>query len=181
MDYTELEKGMQEYRDYLRSFLMTKCKDEQWMEEVFAETCLRAVRFWGSFKGGNFKAWLFQIGLNTINDTYRRRRRYADTFYQGLEDVEEPPAENSAEELVVERDNALEIQQALCKVDHNQRVLLQDWLAGVDYKEMAAKYGINMGTVKTRISRGRAIIEKGRPARSPRPAWFKQWLEQENK
>lgn len=135
-------------------------------EDVTQDTFLLAYRSLPQFRGGLFRAWLLRIATNRCYDELRRRqRRPADSFEElGFEpQVEwstlaagEDPHEH-AERLELAR--ALEV--ALYQLPDEQRVVvvLSD-VQGYTYEEIAAITGVSLGTIKSRLSRGRARLRE---------------------
>lgn len=135
-------------------------------EDVTQDTFLLAYRSLPQFRGGLFRAWLLRIATNRCYDELRRRqRRPADSFEElGFEpQVEwstlaagEDPHEH-AERLELAR--ALEV--ALHKLPDEQRVVvvLSD-VHGYAYEEIATITGVSLGTIKSRLSRGRARLRE---------------------
>jgi RNA polymerase sigma-70 factor (ECF subfamily) len=139
-------------------------------EDLVQETLLRAFRAFHQFReGSNLKAWLFRILTNTFINEYRKRQRQPQTVSE--EDIEdwylyskmaEQRAEPSAEASVIESLPDEDVQAALSSLPHQFRiaVLLAD-VEGFSYREIAEIMGVPMGTVMSRLHRGRRILEKG--------------------
>jgi len=138
-------------------------------EDLVQETYARAFRSWRSFQPGtNLRAWLFRILTNLNIDRGRRIQRSPDTqpleesdyfLYNKLEEA--TSAENVDERRVVERlsqDNAV---TALADLPHDFRdvVLLVD-LADFTYSDAAQILDIPIGTVMSRLHRGRRILKR---------------------
>ncbi len=138
-------------------------------EDLVQETLLRAFRAFHQFReGSNLKAWLFRILTNTFINEYRKRQRQPRTVSN--EEVEEwylyskiseEGLEPSAEASVMESLPDEEVQQALSSLPEQFRiaVLLAD-VEGFRYQEIAEITGVPMGTVMSRLHRGRRILEK---------------------
>jgi RNA polymerase sigma-70 factor (ECF subfamily) len=128
-------------------------------EDVAQETFLRAFRSIGSFRGqSSFRTWLFQIAINATR-TYRRTRdgRHEDTRGGAME-FETTPDAGSLERAVIARDR---VRRALATLppDLREAVVLRD-VNGLDYREIAQALGVPMGTVESRIFRGRARLKQ---------------------
>ncbi|MFH1329486.1 MAG: sigma-70 family RNA polymerase sigma factor [Actinomycetota bacterium] len=139
-------------------------------EDLLQETLLRAYRGFGTFKTGtNLRAWLYRILTNTFINRYRRQTRQpAEVELGELEDLylyrrlgEQSGAARSAEEEALERFVDEDIKAAVEALPENFRipVLLAD-VEGFSYKEIARIMGVPIGTVMSRLHRGRKALEK---------------------
>lgn len=141
-------------------------------EDLVQETYLRAYRGFGGFQEGtNLRAWLFRILTNTFINSYRakqRRPQEADVedvedlfLYHRLPAVEEATRSRSAEVDVLERITDAEVKAAIDDLPEQFRlpVYLAD-VEGFAYKEIAEMLDIPIGTVMSRLHRGRKGLEK---------------------
>jgi RNA polymerase sigma-70 factor (ECF subfamily) len=139
-------------------------------EDLVQETYLRAYRgFAGFAEGTNLKAWLYRILTNSYINTYRKRQREPQ-IVDGPDDIDEwylfdrlgsRNVEGSAEEEVLERIPDEDVKRALESVPENFRmpVMLAD-VDGFSYKEIAEIMDTPIGTVMSRLHRGRKALEK---------------------
>jgi RNA polymerase sigma-70 factor, ECF subfamily len=137
-------------------------------EDLVQETFARAFRAWRSFEPGtNLRAWLFRILTNLNIDRGRKIQRSPDT--QPLEEtdyflynkLEESTADGTPDERrVVERLSQNDAVSALAELPHDFRdvVLLVD-LADFTYSDAAQILDIPIGTVMSRLHRGRRILK----------------------
>jgi RNA polymerase sigma-70 factor (ECF subfamily) len=142
-------------------------------EDLTQEAFLKMFRNLASFDPakGAFTTWLTTLTRNLLVDNYRRSRldRASDSLdetYDGEEDgatKAEKLADNrpSQEHHIAGLELRAQIQHALAQVspDLREAVILRD-LEDMDYKEIAEILGVPQGTVKSRISRGRAELAK---------------------
>lgn len=133
-------------------------------EDVTQDTFLLAYRSLHQFRGGLFRAWLLRIATNRCYDELRRRqRRPADSFEELAFEPRPQWSTLAAKEDPEERSERLELAralaQALGRLPEDQRlvVVLSD-VQGYSYDEIAAITGISLGTVKSRLSRGRGRL-----------------------
>ena len=145
-------------------------RDPSDAEDLLQETTLRAYRGFASFEEGtNLKAWLYRILTNSFINTYRKRQREPQTV-EGPDDFDEwflfdrlgsRSVERSAEEDVLERIPDADVKAALESIPENFRmaVLLAD-VEGFSYKEIAEIMDVPIGTVMSRLHRGRKALEK---------------------
>jgi len=128
------------------------------------EALLSVYRSLGTFRGGSFRAWLLRIITNACYDHLRRKQRRPTSSLEALlvgarvhraftESIEDP------EDYVIRRDLGRTIQRGLRLLNDDQRIaiVLSD-IHGLSYPEIAEITGVPVGTVKSRISRGRARL-----------------------
>ncbi|MDA8381001.1 MAG: sigma-70 family RNA polymerase sigma factor [Actinomycetota bacterium] len=141
-------------------------------EDLVQETFLRAFRAYGSFEEGtNLKAWLYRILTNAFINKYRsaqRRPTQTDVedidalfLYRHLHRLPPSAAGKSAEDEVLDSMTDSEVKEALESLPESFRlaVLLAD-VEGFSYKEIAEITGVPIGTVMSRIHRGRKALQK---------------------
>lgn len=150
---------------YKTAVRLTKSREDA--EDLLQETYLKAFRHRQSFhEGTNLKAWLFKILKNTFINFYRKRKHQPpQTELWELEDgleghFLEAPAKSPEDELL-ERSWDDEVLKALSNLPHNFKVvvLLAD-LEGYSYREIAEILAIPVGTVMSRLFRGRKALEQ---------------------
>ena len=139
-------------------------------EDLIQETFLRAFRSFHQFEPGtNLKAWLYRILTNTFINSYRKKQREPQTVSDDeVEDwylcskMAEEGMEPSAEAAVLVSLPDEDVQEALSSLPEQFRmaVLLAD-VEGFSYKEIAEIMGVPIGTVMSRLHRGRKALEKG--------------------
>jgi RNA polymerase sigma-70 factor (ECF subfamily) len=141
-------------------------------EDLVQEAFLRGYRSFSTFtEGTNLRAWLFRILTNAYINKYRaKQRRPAETdlddvedlyLYRRLGDIDALLANRSAEDQLLELFTDDEVKQALEDLPDNFRlpVLLAD-VEGFSYKEIAEMLEIPIGTVMSRLHRGRKSMQK---------------------
>ncbi|HEX9717495.1 MAG TPA: sigma-70 family RNA polymerase sigma factor [Actinomycetota bacterium] len=138
-------------------------------EDLVQEAYLRAFRGFSGFEEGtNLRAWMYRILTNTFINAYRKKQREPVTVQE--DDVEdwylydklgETGVEPSAEAEVLQRMPDEDVQRALEDLPEGFRlaVLLAD-VEGFAYKEIAEILDIPIGTVMSRLHRGRRALEK---------------------
>jgi RNA polymerase sigma-70 factor (ECF subfamily) len=140
---------------------MTRHPDDA--EDLVQETFVHAYRAFGSFRqGSNFKAWLFRICVNLYVDSYRSRRRApvmmplldSDTDF-----TDQATPIPSPEEAILSAVVDEELETALNNLPEAYRavVLLTD-MEGLTYEEVAAALAVPVGTVRSRLFRGRGQL-----------------------
>ena len=156
------------------AFLVRLTEDAEEARDLTQETFLRALKAVKNFRGdADLKTWLFRIAINESRNRFRWWKRRRSNVTISL-DARNPATETSlgetlatadsaanpeAETLRREREKAL--RQALGELPENFRlvVILRD-LEGFTYEEIATALETNVGTVKSRIARGREELRK---------------------
>ena len=141
-------------------------------EDLVQETYLRAYRGFGGFREGtNLKAWLYRILTNTFINTYRAKKRRPDQvdlddvedfyIFRRLGGLEAADAERTAETEALAALPDAEVKKALESIPEQFRmaVILAD-IEGFSYKEIAEILDVPIGTVMSRIHRGRRQLQK---------------------
>ncbi len=125
---------------------------------------IAAYRAMGEFRGGSFKAWLLRIVVNACHDLHRRQqRRPASSVDALVEEVGEAPWADPAapdpEAIVLNQETRRIVEAALAELPEEQRVAvaLVD-LQELSYEEAAAVMDCAVGTIRSRLARGRARI-----------------------
>jgi len=133
-------------------------------EDVVQDAFISAWRSIGSFQGGSFRAWVFRIATNRAIDTIRARRRRGEVPLEPPEDQDVEWAEPVApgpdpEELASRREDLAAVEEALTTLPPEQRaaLVLRD-IEGFSYEEIAQMTAVEIGTVKSRIHRGRVAV-----------------------
>jgi RNA polymerase sigma-70 factor (ECF subfamily) len=138
-------------------------------EDLVQETYLRAYRGFSGFEEGtNLRAWMYRILTNTFINSYRKKQREPVTVQEDdldewylFDKLGESGVEPSAEAEVIRSMPDEDVQKALEALPEGFRlaVLLAD-VEGFSYKEIAQILGIPIGTVMSRLHRGRRALEK---------------------
>ncbi|MCZ2527943.1 RNA polymerase sigma factor SigE [Streptomyces sp. NPDC059506] len=145
-------------------------------EDLTQEVFVRVFRSLSTYTPGTFEGWLHRITTNLFLDMVRRRQRIrfdalADDAAERLPSREPSPAQHFSDTHF-----DADVQQALDTLQPEFRaaVVLCD-IEGLSYEEIAATLGVKLGTVRSRIHRGRSHLRKAlkhrepaaRPTRSP--------------
>ncbi len=160
----------EEFMSSLFSTAMRLTNNRADAEDLVQETYLKAYRGYGSFQAGtNLRAWLFRIMSNTHINRYRtKQRRPNETELDDLDDfylyrrLHNPGVTGrSAEDELMELFSEGEVVAAVDALPENYRmaVLLAD-VEGFAYKEIAEILDIPVGTVMSRLHRGRKALQK---------------------
>ncbi len=162
----EFEELTLKYLDSLYGFSLVLTGNSDDAHDLVQDAYLRAFRFYHRYEHiANYKAWLFTITKNLFINRYHQRAR--EVSLTELEIVEDDPYESPREILVAASDRhqrglfRQDFQRAMASLPEKLRlaVLLKD-VEGFDYKEIAEIMSCPLGTVMSRLSRGRNFLKK---------------------
>jgi RNA polymerase sigma-70 factor (ECF subfamily) len=166
----EFEALVSPWLDALYASAVRLTRNDRNAEDLVQDTVMRAWRFFDKFqKGTNFRAWLFKILTNTFINSYRRNTREKslqdESERQSVEarffssDVTEQ-AQNP-EEYLLERVMSEDVLKAIdaLSIDFRMVVILAD-IQEFTYKEIAEILDVPVGTVMSRLFRGRKQLQK---------------------
>ena len=154
------------YRTALR---MTRSEADA--EDLVQETYIRAFRFREQFTPGtNLKAWLFRILTNTFINTYRRRQTQPEfteldgvdefSLYKRMSDLKTSSGAGNPETEFLAGLVDTEVKDALAELPEKFRQVVLLDVEGFSYKEIAEMVDIPIGTVMSRLHRGRKFLQK---------------------
>jgi len=152
---------------YTSAFYLTKDKAEA--EDLVQETYLRAFRFFNRFQPGtNSRAWLLSILRNLFINRYRQKKREPQTVdwekidkvYESMVEQGEKAEMGNPEGLLISQLMDEEVEKALRELPEEFRtaIVLVD-IEDVSYEEAAKIMECPMGTVRSRVSRGRRMLQ----------------------
>lgn len=150
------------YQDQLWSLVVRMVPDPDQAADAVQEAFFSAYRNLSSYRGGSVRSWLSRICINAAMDTQRAKRRRPVQPYPELDDGSwQPPAgsDTDPEGLVILAERSRVLGDALGRITPDQRaaIVLFD-VEGFDYAEIANMTGVSLGTVKSRIHRGRLSL-----------------------
>lgn len=168
---TFIDEAM-EYMPQLYSAAMRMTHNAADAEDLVQETYLKAYRGFSNFEAGtNLRAWLFRILTNTYINSYRSKsRRPVETELDDVEDfylyrrmggLEAARSSRSAEDELMDWFSDAEVKSAIEALPDSFRipVILSD-VEGFSYKEISEILDVPMGTVMSRLHRGRKSLQK---------------------
>ena len=170
-DQADFAEQAMQYAPQLYSAALRMTRNRADAEDLVQEAYLKGFRSFHTFTEGNLRAWLFRILTNTYINKYRaKQRRPTESdlgdveelyLYRRLGTLEDPSVGRSAEESLMAMLADDEVKRALEELPENFRlpVLLAD-VEGFSYKEIAEMLDIPIGTVMSRLHRGRKQMQK---------------------
>jgi RNA polymerase sigma factor (sigma-70 family) len=140
--------------------------DAESAADAAQDAFLSAFRNLRSFRGGSFRSWMLRIATNTCYDVLRVRKRRPSVSLdiEADDESDSSPLQiadtaESPDDFAQRRELAAAIQQGLTELPDEQRiVLILSDIQGLAYEEIAQITNSNLGTVKSRLSRGRARL-----------------------
>ncbi len=152
---------------YRSAFYLTKDKTEA--EDLVQETYLRAFHFINKFQPGtNFRAWLLSIQRDLFINRYRKNRQEPkrvdwdkiDQVYESMVEHGEKAEEGSPEGLFFSKPMDQEVEEALKELPEEYRtaIVLED-IEELSYEEAAKVMVCAIGTIRSRVSRGRRLLQ----------------------
>ncbi len=167
---TEFEKEAMVHTDALYRSALRMTKNPSDAEDLVQETLLKAYRSFDRFEPGtNAKAWLFKIMTNTFINNYRsKQKEAASVSFDDIDDsvmhsqmsarlADGGDPERDFYNKIIDRD----IVEAVEKLPEEFRlVVVLAFNEGFAYQEIADILGIQVGTVKSRLHRGRKMLQK---------------------
>lgn len=144
----------QEYRTNLYHFILKRVENHSVAEDIVQDVLLKAYQKQDSLKDtGKLRNWFFQIARNSVIDYYRSRRQ-SDPL----------PNEFGDENETIQNDAEIELAACLEPFikklpDHYRRAIRLSELEGLTQREVASSLGVTVSGAKSRIQRGRKILE----------------------
>ncbi len=164
--HREFEREALPHSDLLYNYALRMTNNAADAEDLLQETYLKAFRFWESYEQGtNIRAWLFRIMKNSYINRYRKEVKEPDTvdydevqhFYTSVRDESADP--NDLQETVFSNLLDDDVAGAIAELPEDFRtvVILCD-IEGLPYEEIARFVDCPVGTVRSRLHRGRKLL-----------------------
>ena len=157
---------VQRYVNPLTNFVFRFLGDYEACNDVVQETMIKVYRYKDSYSSvAKFSTWIYTIAGNLARTEYRRQRRqniFSINDYGEEHQTYDLPDESYRPDVITDSGIKDEIiQKALMKIKETYReaVILRD-IQGLSYEEISEILGVNEGTVKSRINRGRAQLQE---------------------
>lgn len=157
------------HMDALKRTALRMTRNDGDAEDLVQETYVKAYRFWDKFEpGSNCRAWLFKIMTNIFINDYRSKSRTPssvsvdeidDNFIYG-QLATAPPEETPEREFFAKVFDD-DVKKAIEELPEDFRtVVVLSFLEGFSYQEIAEIADLQLGTVKSRLHRGRKLLQK---------------------
>ena len=161
--HIEFEQEAMPHIDLLHNFARRMTNSREDADDLVQETYLKAFRFWGSYeKGTNIKAWLFRILRNSYINRYRREAREPDSVvFESVEYLYHRSNGGANYSPIEAFNNLLEddVSEAIASLpDEFRTVVVLSDIEGLTYEEIAEFVECPIGTVRSRLHRGRRYL-----------------------
>ena len=168
----EFQREAMPHADSVYRMALRMAKNKADAEDLVQETFLKAYRFWNSFeKGSNCRAWLLKILTNLFITSYHKKTKEKQQFayddveshylYNQLEGGGNRQQLDDPEKMLFNQLLDDDVKCAIEELPEDFRVVVVlSFLEGFSYQEIADIVGIQLGTVKSRLHRGRKLLQK---------------------
>ena len=163
-DAAAFNQLMEQHERRMYAVSLRMCGNREDAQDCLQEAMLRVYRAIGGFKGqSSFSTWVYRITMNTCLDELRRKKNRQNTSLDNLLDMGWSPADetNAPEKQAMRSELRRNLNRAIRELPEEMRaaVVLRD-IQGFSYDEIARMLEINVGTIKSRISRGREKLRE---------------------
>jgi RNA polymerase sigma-70 factor (ECF subfamily) len=158
-DRAAFEQIYRRHAEMVFNLALRMTGDPEEAADVSQETFLRVHRHCGRFRGqSSLKTWIYRVAVNCCRSRFRRNQTWRTRIVSGsLERIEQvADTRRGPEDRTLARDRGETVMQALLRLPEpfREAVVLRD-LEGLTYEEIARVVGTRIGTVRSRIARGR--------------------------
>ena len=167
-DHSAFEQLVRENEKRIYNLTLRMVGNPEDALDLSQEAFLNAWKGLGSFKGDSaFSTWLYRLASNACLDFLRSKKRRQDTTGSPLslddEEAPPPPADDSSRpDLQLERKERIQaLHRALDGLPvHHRQILVMRELSGLSYQEISDTLNLDLGTVKSRLTRARLALKK---------------------
>lgn len=155
---------IEQYQRLVYNLSLRMLGNSEAAQDASQDTFLSAYKAIGKFRGGSFKAWILRIAANSCHDKLRVARRYSvislDTMLIEPEALPQSDNADSPEDHALRKELGRFLNEGLAHLPEDQRlvIVLSD-IQGFSYEEIARVAGCSLGTVKSRLNRGRTRLK----------------------
>ena len=155
---------MEAHERRMYAVALRMCGNREDAQDCLQEAMLRIYKSIGSFKGqSSFATWAYRITMNTCLDELRKKKNKQNTSLDSLLEVGWSPTDgsNAPEKHAIQAEVRKSLHAAIQDLPEDMRsaIVLRD-IQGLAYDEIAEALDVNVGTIKSRISRGREKLRE---------------------
>ena len=157
---------VQRYKNPLTNFVFRFLGDYEACNDVVQETMIKVYRYKDTYSSvAKFSTWIYTIAGNLARTEYRRQRRqniFSINDYGEEHQTYDLPDESYRPDVITDsgiKDEIIQKALMIVKETYREAVILRD-IQGLSYEEISEILGVNEGTVKSRINRGRAQLQE---------------------
>ena len=163
-DAAAFNRLMEQHERRMYAVALRMCGNREDAQDCLQEAMLRVYRAIGGFKGqSSFSTWVYRITMNTCLDELRRKKNSQSASLDNLLEMGWSPTDdsNAPEKQAMRSELRRNLNRAIQELPEEMRaaVVLRD-IQGFSYDEIARMLEINVGTIKSRISRGREKLRE---------------------
>lgn len=127
--------------------------------DIVQESFLRAFKFFGRYRGGDARSWVLAIVRNTAYTSLRKRETREQFLESEIENLEDPSP--NAEQILERAADIQTVRAAIAQLPTEFReVIVLREMENFSYKDIADLVGVPIGTVMSRLSRGRRELQR---------------------
>jgi RNA polymerase sigma-70 factor (ECF subfamily) len=161
---SKFEVAVLEHLDAAHNLARWLMRNDQDAQDVVQDSCMNAMRAFDSFRGGDFRAWFLAIVRNTSFTLLRRRKSSSGSASEhSLEVGAEIAADSEAydpQAIAIRAADAELVRRAIAALpDTLRETLVLREMEGLSYKEIGKITGVPIGTVMSRLARGRMQLQ----------------------
>ena len=136
------------------------CGNDQDARDIAQEAAFRALRSFDTYRGGDAKSWLLTITRNTAFNWLRRSNRFVELQEESLEVQNVVTSDASPDRAMIREAETAAVNQAIEALPPEYReVIVMREMEGMSYREISQITGSPLGTVMSRLSRGRERLK----------------------
>lgn len=158
-DTTAFNEVYEAYSEMVFNVALRMCGNLDEASDISQEAFIKVNRYLGGFRGrSSLRTWIYRVAVNSCRSRFRKQNRWQSrVIADGGEQLESMPGtDRSPEERAIARGTMRLLSAALMQLPaiFREAVVLRD-VEGLTYDEIAAVLGVRIGTVRSRIARGR--------------------------
>ena len=161
-DHSVYRYLVERYQEKIRNLIFSIFSDSDIVDDLAQEVFIKVFEALPKFRfESSFYTWLYRIAVNKSRDEMRRRKVKRFFTFQSLENSSKMNIENMVSETFDDENTAEVLEKALGQIPEKFRlpIILKD-VDGMSYDEIAETLNCEVGTVKSRLSRGRTMLKE---------------------